>query len=635
MGSLIARYCLANMERQENGDHKVEAYISFDGPHKGANVPLGLQGLLDHIIDPGVNIVGIRANIPASIRDLDPVALLQDKWLPSFSGLVSQPAAQEMAMTFFKFNPTRKRFKKELEDKGYPNKVWKRIGIANGTSGKQQEDLSKGGSIIDWKNAVCLIDRSYNLPFGLGSFSLKYCPISHDIDVYAMDGAFEFPFPNVVSSVGVSLQPVPLDQFSIISAKDRRFSWMRDYTTAPSDPNADHVPGGKYSLDNLGFNDLFYEMRQTKSIPLDLDGPTYSGRYWNLFKTCEERILGVKVRRPCPGWDDYNFKLFSIHTTIPLQNPFGRINYTSGFCFVPTVSALDINSDDWFYDVASLSHYPNRSNTPFDDIYWSTTDNTDHAYMPHGNDGINMSHFIKEEISPRNVFIQNRIFPAGYENTFSAKGFIVLGKNVDPVAGRNYIGEVSMENNVTINLVHGIGSYVYFDDGFDAASFSGSIEVFQNANNCASDIKPVLDQAKPDWKQLRNQSPTPYTVNTIGGVAYATPPVVSEENFQLYKQPIPDNRNHGVNQSSLDVSASPNPFKDLATIKYVLPQKGLVTLILYNGLGEQILELVTDSAQESGSYEYGFNGSNLPNGVYLYKLIYNNNTITKRLILAR
>jgi len=42
MGGLVARYALAYMET-EGMDHRTRAFISFDGPHNGANIPLGLQ----------------------------------------------------------------------------------------------------------------------------------------------------------------------------------------------------------------------------------------------------------------------------------------------------------------------------------------------------------------------------------------------------------------------------------------------------------------------------------------------------------------------------------------------------------------------------------------------------------------
>ncbi|MBX2828351.1 MAG: T9SS type A sorting domain-containing protein [Flavobacteriaceae bacterium] len=48
MGGLIARYGLAYME--ENGlPHETRLYISFDAPHRGANVPISLQYLINYL----------------------------------------------------------------------------------------------------------------------------------------------------------------------------------------------------------------------------------------------------------------------------------------------------------------------------------------------------------------------------------------------------------------------------------------------------------------------------------------------------------------------------------------------------------------------------------------------------------
>ncbi|MBB1287303.1 T9SS type A sorting domain-containing protein [Flavisolibacter sp. BT320] len=53
MGSLIAQYALAYMEH--NGiTHRVKTYISFDGCHQGANVPIGLQNFVEYVTRRGL-----------------------------------------------------------------------------------------------------------------------------------------------------------------------------------------------------------------------------------------------------------------------------------------------------------------------------------------------------------------------------------------------------------------------------------------------------------------------------------------------------------------------------------------------------------------------------------------------------
>ncbi|MBY0482732.1 MAG: T9SS type A sorting domain-containing protein [Chitinophagaceae bacterium] len=61
MGSLIAQYALAYMEHN-NMPHHVKTYVSFDGCHQGANVPIGLQNFVEYLTKRGVlkNIKLIR-----------------------------------------------------------------------------------------------------------------------------------------------------------------------------------------------------------------------------------------------------------------------------------------------------------------------------------------------------------------------------------------------------------------------------------------------------------------------------------------------------------------------------------------------------------------------------------------------
>lgn len=63
----------------------------------------------------------------------------------------------------------------------------------------------------------------------------------------------------------------------------------------------------------------------------------------------------------------------------------------------------------------------------------------------------------------------------------------------------------------------------------------------------------------------------------------------------------------------------PNPFNPTTRISYQIPNDGLVNLVVYNTLGQVVTELVNEP-QTSGKYSLQFNASNLPSGVYFYKL---------------
>ena len=83
----------------------------------------------------------------------------------------------------------------------------------------------------------------------------------------------------------------------------------------------------------------------------------------------------------------------------------------------------------------------------------------------------------------------------------------------------------------------------------------------------------------------------------------------------------------------------PNPFNPVTTIKYSIPDVGIsfmkfVSLKVYNTLGEEVATLVNER-QSPGTYKLTFDGSNLPSGVYIYRLIAGNYSAAKKLILLK
>ncbi|MCW8813213.1 MAG: T9SS type A sorting domain-containing protein [Chlorobium sp.] len=78
----------------------------------------------------------------------------------------------------------------------------------------------------------------------------------------------------------------------------------------------------------------------------------------------------------------------------------------------------------------------------------------------------------------------------------------------------------------------------------------------------------------------------------------------------------------------------PNPFNPSTKINYSIPEDGNIKLAVYNIVGEEVAVLVNGFTQ-AGSFDVTFNASNLPSGVYIYKLQSANSIQTKKMLLLK
>ena len=78
----------------------------------------------------------------------------------------------------------------------------------------------------------------------------------------------------------------------------------------------------------------------------------------------------------------------------------------------------------------------------------------------------------------------------------------------------------------------------------------------------------------------------------------------------------------------------PNPFNPSTTIRYELPERAIVSLKIYNVLGQEVATLVNEE-EEPGSYQVRFDGKGLASGIYLYRLQAGDYFETKKLVLLK
>jgi hypothetical protein len=78
----------------------------------------------------------------------------------------------------------------------------------------------------------------------------------------------------------------------------------------------------------------------------------------------------------------------------------------------------------------------------------------------------------------------------------------------------------------------------------------------------------------------------------------------------------------------------PNPFNPSTIIKYSVPETGSIKLSIYSVIGEEAAVLV-DGIVQAGFYEITFDASNLPSGVYFYRLQAGSFVETKKMLLLK
>ncbi|WP_406839745.1 esterase/lipase family protein [Streptomyces sp. AHU1] len=179
MGGLVARYALARMELQRI-DHRVGCYVSFDSPHRGAWVPIGLQAFAHHI------------------------APVDDTYLRQ----ICSPAAQQTLWRYLdsvdgtpRESPLRTEFKEELQKVGGWPRIPRLIGVSSGRGDGVGNGVRAGAKALTCAG-----------PIFEGTYFLAQ-PQGEAAEVAVLDGAFGGPhtittsgFPELDGAPGGTLE---------------------------------------------------------------------------------------------------------------------------------------------------------------------------------------------------------------------------------------------------------------------------------------------------------------------------------------------------------------------------------------------------------------------------------------------
>jgi hypothetical protein len=107
--------------------------------------------------------------------------------------------------------------------------------------------------------------------------------------------------------------------------------------------------------------------------------------------------------------------------------------------------------------------------------------------------------------------------------------------------------------------------------------------------------------------------------------------IVSKDNINDI---LKDNKETKETESYFEAKNYPNPFNPTTTISYTLKENASVRLTVYDRLGREVKVLV-DENQGAGTHTVEFNASNLPSGIYFYRIKANDKTEVKKMIFAK
>jgi len=108
------------------------------------------------------------------------------------------------------------------------------------------------------------------------------------------------------------------------------------------------------------------------------------------------------------------------------------------------------------------------------------------------------------------------------------------------------------------------------------------------------------------------------TTNGGGNITYSAVEPISNEipNYYTLKQNYP------------------NPFNPVTIIEFSLPKRSLVKLIIYDVLG-RVIEVIANEELSAGTYKASWNAEKYSSGLYYYKLITENYTETRKMVLLK
>lgn len=215
MGALVAKRALTMLENDTQA-HCVRSYTSFDGPHLGANIPLGLQATLQYY-----------SSVSGKICDLK-------------ERMLNRPASKQMLLVHYqnidKAHEYRNRFMADSTLHAFPVVPW-RFAIINGSSELRDQEadnllvLTPGDSMLHFNIAQPLFDNIKSLAKLIGGKTL-YAVAS----VLPESDAKLFTYSKAIT---IGKEKIP-----VVATFKTTYQKETPYKVTEREENLDHIAGG-------------------------------------------------------------------------------------------------------------------------------------------------------------------------------------------------------------------------------------------------------------------------------------------------------------------------------------------------------------------------------------------------------
>jgi len=83
------------------------------------------------------------------------------------------------------------------------------------------------------------------------------------------------------------------------------------------------------------------------------------------------------------------------------------------------------------------------------------------------------------------------------------------------------------------------------------------------------------------------------------------------------------------------IATSPNPTTGISFVSFTVDHPSYTSLEVFDMNGKLIDAVFTGTAEPGGEYRFEFDGSYLPNGIYLYRLTTEEEVVNEKFMIAR